>query len=313
MPTLPSRQALRGYVLWAFLLVAVGTGAYLFHRSRRAASDSPLSSDEAAKLDSFRRAVAADSLASREAWESRFRHHAWQGGGYASCHGKYVPRAVETFPFNPNRCDSLTFLRLGLKPWQAHNALQYRRKGGVWRSAEHFSKLYGLSKEDYRRLAPYVRIDSAEARHHLPAQAASPRPYPEKYAPGSVVINLNGCDTTELRRIPDIGSYRAAQIVRYREQLGGFVSLSQLREIQSLPAGIEAWFTLESSPDVQRINVNTATFQQLVRHPYLNYEQTRQIINFRRQNGRLSGWDDLRLSPYFTAADFQRLRPYFEF
>lgn len=64
-------------------------------------------------------------------------------------------RTPETFPFDPNRADSATFVRLGLRPWQASNALKYRRRGGRWRSPDDFARLYGLSEADFRRLRPY--------------------------------------------------------------------------------------------------------------------------------------------------------------
>lgn len=314
MVSIPSRHTMRGLLAWGvLLLVIVGSAYYYF--TRKPATDASLSQRETAALDSFSQAIAADTLAQREAWENRFSHKDYP---YKKRRG-YSPRVVETFPFDPNHCDSVTFLRLGLRPWQAHNALQYRRNGGKWRSAEHFSKLYGLSAEDYQRLAPYIRIDgkSSQTAYRPASSAASESAgassYPEKYKPGSVTLNLNECDTTELRRIPEIGPYRASQIVKYREALGGFVSVSQLSEIKSLPAGIEKWFTVDAGEVQEQLDLNKATFQALMRHPYINYEQAREIMNFRRRYGGLTSLSDLRLSPYFTASDLSRLEPYVVF
>ena len=318
MPILPTRRQMRGYLVWATLLLLAGAAGIVFWLTRTTLADQPLTDEEAATLDSFSRAVAADSVARREEWENRYTHYGKRSGngGYKGSYGQN--HAAETFPFDPNHCDSLTFLRLGLNPWQAHNALQYRRKGGVWRSAEHFSKLYGLEPDDYKRLAPYIRIDSAISarqnkrganQNNERATAAVSR----KYEPGSVVLDLNACDTAELRCIPEIGAYRAQKIVEYRERLGGFVSVSQLQEIQGLPQGIEAWFAVDGDTEPERLNANAATFQTLFRHPYINYEQAREIMNYRRRYGRLESLDDLRLSPHFTPEDLRRLRPYLEF
>ncbi len=63
-----------------------------------------------------------------------------------------------TFFFDPNTADSATLLRLGLTPWQVRNIYKYRVGGGRYHRPEDFSRLYGLTKEDYDRLSPYIRI-----------------------------------------------------------------------------------------------------------------------------------------------------------
>lgn len=243
-----------------------------------------------------------------------------------------VPQSTTTaarpFPFNPNQADSLTLIRVGLPGWQVHNLLKYRRKGGRWRSADDFRRLYGLTDEAYRRLRPYLRIAPEAAanasnskRNTAPTTLtdamARKETLPEhwvkrtdKYAEGTVLA-LNEADTTSLKHIPGIGSYYAGKIVRYREALGGFIRLSQLEEIEGLPTGITRWFTLAPHSAPRRRNLNQCTFKELVRHPYLSYEQVKDIFNHRRHYGPIRSWDDLRLFPHFTDADFERLRPYF--
>lgn len=56
-----------------------------------------------------------------------------------------------------------------------------------------------------------------------------------------------------------------------------------------------------------------ADFKQLVRHPYLNYEQVKAICAYIRKYGSLKGWKELRLLDEFTDEDFERLEPYFTF
>lgn len=317
---------MRGLCAIGVLLLLIA-GLYIaYDYTQTRGRDSSIEADEAALLDSFASALRADSIAQREAWKARYAH---TREAYGAHRGAYAPhhqrRVAETFPFDPNKCDSLTFVRLGLLPWQAHNALQYRRKGGVWRSAAHFGQLYGLDPDDFHRLSPYIRIDSTLVRrssstsataHASNATASGTHatyPRVEKYAPGSIVLDLNQCDTTQLQGIPEIGSYRAAQIVKYRQALGGFVSLSQLREIPNLPPGIEQWFSVDKDSAPQLLNLNKATFQELQRHPYISYEQAREVLNYRRRYGKLSSLNDLRLSPHFSPSDLQRLQPYVDF
>ena len=60
--------------------------------------------------------------------------------------------------FDPNTADSVSFLRLGLPSWMASNILKYRTKGGKFRKAEDFRKLYWLSEEQYLALKHYIKI-----------------------------------------------------------------------------------------------------------------------------------------------------------
>lgn len=222
------------------------------------------------------------------------------------------------FPFDPNHADSATLCRLGLKPWQVSNMLKYRRKGGRWRSADDLQRLYGLSKSQFEQLRPYIRIAEADKRKvYERAEWQSnyehePRPKTEKLAEG-VTLPANTADTTALKHIPGIGSYYARKIVDYRERLGGFVSTSQIGEIEDLPAGITRWFVLDKADKPRQLRINHATFKQLVRHPYLSYEQTKIIVTHIRQYGAIRSWRDLQLYKEFTQNDFKRLAPYISF
>ena len=230
--------------------------------------------------------------------------------------------SVALFPFDPNHADSATLLDLGFRPWQISNMLKYRRKGGRWHSAEDFKRLYGLTAEDFTRIRPYIRIAPAdrskkefyEERQKIYQQRAESLHYHlVKKLPEGETLELSGVDTTALKQIPGIGSYYAGKIVRYRERLGGFVSLEQLNEVDGLPENITTWFTLDSTSVVRQIHLNHATFKQLVRHPYLSYEQTKVIVNHIRKFGPISSWQDLNLYKEFTEDDFMRLSPYISF
>lgn len=127
-------------------------------------------------------------------------------------------------------------------------------------------------------------------------------------------VDLSACDTTDLKRIPGIGSYYARRIAEYREKLGGFVSLRQLNDdaLSFLPADIEAYLEISKVP-VRKLRINHLSVRELASHPYISYPQARQIYNRVRVNGPLSSWDELLFLTEFTEADRQRLEPYVEF
>ncbi len=228
---------------------------------------------------------------------------------------------AEAFPFDPNSADSLTLRRLGLKAWQIGNMMKYRRKGGRWKSPDDFARLYGLSAEEFRRLRPYVRIEKgsmAEVRkNEAEKKLADTLPLFRRAASlkfrSDTVLNLNAADTAELKRIPGIGSYYAKKICGYRERLGGFVSVNQLKEIEGLPDDLARWFRVDTLMPVRRLNVNAASFRDLARHPYLTYEQVKVIDAYRKKHGKIAAWSDLMLSDAFGEIDEGKLGLYFCF
>lgn len=239
------------------------------------------------------------------------------GQGKDGTHAAQAAKEPETFEFDPNQADSATFVRLGLSPWQASNALKYRRKGGRWRSPDDFARLYGLSEETFQRLRPFIRIAPADARperaNRQPARRDSiVRRYPEKF-PAGTTVDLNRADTNTLRRIPGIGTYYARAIRQHGERLGGYVAINQLRDIEGLPDDIEEWFTLDSTAAVRKLRINHDTFRQLLRHPYLDYEQVKSISDYRQKYGPFKGWEQLLFLPAFTESDKERLLPYVTF
>ena len=290
-----SEQRAFGVLLIVVLLIIAGRWWF---SGRGNAENDKISEDDRKELAAFEESLRADSL-----------QRAARRGQHA---------VTKLFPFNPNDADSATLLRVGLKPWQVRNLLKYRRKGGRWRSADDFRRLYGLTEEEFQRLRPYIIISpSAEENQNSFAKDAGKRDslrriYPEKFGE-LTVLSLNAADTTLLQRIPGIGRYRAAQICRYRERLGGYISTAQLREIGDLPEGIEQWFEIGAGETPRQIDVNKSDFKTLLRHPYLSYDQVCAIMRFRQKFGSLRSWSDLRNSPDFSETDFQRLAPYFKF
>lgn len=241
---------------------------------------------------------------------------------------KVLPQA-ETFAFDPNTADSCTLRRLGLPSWQVKGILKYRAMGGRYHRAEDFKRVPGMTPEVYERLAPYITIGRAfryydkselDADYALRQENDQQQLHdslaslhrPEKFKEPTT-IDLNAADTTLLKRIPGIASYRARQIVRYREQLGGYVSTAQLSEIERLPAEeLTQWFFVTPNSH-RRINVNTATVAEMGRHPYMGFARAHDIENYRKAHGNIKAIDELRLLPNFTEKAINRLRPYLSY
>ncbi|HIZ91247.1 MAG TPA: helix-hairpin-helix domain-containing protein [Candidatus Bacteroides merdavium] len=305
-----SRGERRGILalLGIALLLFWGGEMYVHLKSKQADNpDDRLEQEQAMEeYRAFSVSIRGEEKEKKESWKSRYM--AWEE--------EFVSPVLA--PFNPNTADSATFRQLGLPAWMARNILRYREKGGVFRRAEDFRKIYGLTEEQYTTLRPYIRIPATDSTDQRPSLFLADRhkdslqqAKPLKYEPGTRV-DLNRADTTELKKIPGIGSSIARLISGYRQQLGGFYSLSQLEDIDLDYRQLADWFRIDTTA-IRRIPVNRASVDRLRRHPYLNFYQAKALVEYRRKHGPLKSLKPLVLYEEFTREDLERIGHYLNF
>lgn len=218
-------------------------------------------------------------------------------------------------PFDPNTADSVLLRQLGLPVYIVRNILKYRAKGGVFRSPESFSRIYGLKEEVYQKLKPYITIAPLVSVSHVCTdtfrQLKDTIPYIPKYEEGTIV-DLNKADTSILKRIPGIGSTLARMIVVYRQRLGGFYDVSQLQEVPHVGVELNKWFVVTPA-GLHKIQVNSASLDKLRSHPYMDFYKAKAIMEYRRKRGKIKGLSQLSMFEEFTEKDLKRLSPYLTF
>lgn len=132
-------------------------------------------------------------------------------------------------------------------------------------------------------------------------------------------ISLNETDTTEWKKVPGIGSSFSRRIVKYRSLLGGYVSINQLKEVYGVTDELFdaiAPFIHEDNVDMSdfvKLNINQLEFREILAHPYINYEQTKAIVNLRRRTGSITSTNQLAMLDEFTTEDIERITPYIDF
>lgn len=218
-------------------------------------------------------------------------------------------------PFDPNTADSVLLRQLGLPVYIVRNILKYRAKGGVFRSPESFSRIYGLKEEVYQKLKPYITIAPLVSVSHVRTdtfrQLKDTIPYIPKYEEGTIV-DLNKADTSILKRIPGIGSTLARMIVVYRQRLGGFYDVSQLQEVPHVGVELNKWFVVTPA-GLHKIQVNSASLDKLRSHPYMDFYKAKAIMEYRRKRGKIKGLSQLSMFEEFTEKDLKRFSPYLTF
>ncbi|MDR3132511.1 MAG: helix-hairpin-helix domain-containing protein [Prevotellaceae bacterium] len=222
-----------------------------------------------------------------------------------SKHYASVRKPASLFVFDPNTADANAFEQLGFSPKQAAAIINYRAKGAVFRQPDDFKKAFVVTPERFEQLKPYIQI--AET-FRMPATTDSVR-FLKRTA---VVVELNTADTSELVKIRGVGAYTAAQIVKYREQLGGFAAIGQLREIRHMTAErfeqIAPQVTIDTSL-LTLIDLQTAGGELLEKHPYIGAYAARGIVHFRATQGACD-IDALIKNNILSPEKAEQLRPY---
>lgn len=112
-----------------------------------------------------------------------------------------------------------------------------------------------------------------------------------------IIVDLNTADTTLLKQLPGIGSSFAKRIVEYREKLGGYCESEQLLEVYKMDTaryeGIKDFVKIDSTFVPNKLKINSDAFKTLVKHPYLEYEDVKNIVNHREQKGMIASWGQL--------------------
>jgi competence protein ComEA len=216
--------------------------------------------------------------------------------------------------FDPNKLSREEWRQLGLSAFATANILKYRQRAGGFRYKEQLARIYGLSPEQYQELLPYIDLPARP-----PAKAAfskrARRPYyPERPRARLTAFDINTADTTQLKKIRGIGSRLSGRIIRFRDKLGGFAHLGQLREVYGLPAAVadslHKYVFIQEGFRPRQINLNTASLQEMQAHPYLDYRTARLILAYRTQHGSFQNLEDLARIHQISAGQLEKMRPY---
>lgn len=205
------------------------------------------------------------------------------------------------FPFDPNTLDSAGFRQLGLRPKLVHTILNYRNKGGHFYRKEGLQKIYGLQPNEYEQLESFINI----------AQPNDQKGYAQ---PDAIVIELNSADTGALVKLRGIGSRLSMNIIQYRTQLGGYATVTQIKEVYGIKQ--ETFDAIRGSlrvnvSKIKKINLNEATFAEISQHPYLRGDVGKAIVDYRKKKGyHLEDIGQLKEIELINEELFRKIAPY---
>ncbi|TAJ14938.1 hypothetical protein DMA11_03145 [Marinilabiliaceae bacterium JC017] len=159
------------------------------------------------------------------------------------------------------------------------------------------NKLQGFTIEDFMRFA----------------QSNTKKKYRKSRTRDDFVIDINEASAHDFRKIKGVGEVLSARIVKYRKLLGGFYSIDQLKEVYGIDDLLidknKQYFKVNES-EIARININRSNLSFIRKHPYVNFYQAKEIVEYRKRKGGVECLSEILSLPVFMDADTVKLRHY---
>jgi DNA uptake protein ComE-like DNA-binding protein len=196
-------------------------------------------------------------------------------------------------PITPFPIQEATFKDLksaGLSTYVANNILKYISAGGKVKNANDLMKIYGMDSVQLITSSPYLIYPTAE---NIPFADSSKNSYsPKRF---TKTLDLNQATIHQLDSLPGIGPVLAERIIKFKEGLGGFFDIHQLKDIYGLPPEtlekITPYLTITTTPEL--ININEQDLTNFS-HPYLHKRFPKMIKAYRDHHGPFMDASDLR-------------------
>jgi competence ComEA-like helix-hairpin-helix protein len=248
-----------------------------------------------------------DSIRLTRQQYKNYGNYQYSNTNYYGKYQKTEKKFPQPFPFNPNEINKGDFVKLGFSEKQAESIVKYREKGKIFKTKTDFQKVFVVSDEMYAHLETWILLPDGETETVADNKAEN--------AQEPLIVELNTADTTALKQIKGIGNYTAKRIVDYRQKLGGFHSIEQLREINGMDEERFAniiQYVIVDKEKVIKLDLNKNSFKDFTRHPYFEQYIIKAIFEYKDKNGQFSSVEDIRKIPLIYNDLYNKIYPYLQ-
>ena len=210
-------------------------------------------------------------------------------------------KRLKIFPFNPNYITDYKGAQLGMSLVEIDKLLAFRKTGKFINSEKEFQKVTSISDSLLYSISPYFKFPDWVVKKKQNRQLSTSRDTrlfaeKSKYILTSTDINL--AVKEDLKTINGIGEKLSERIIKYRSKLQGFSTLNQLYEVWGLDTEVVdkllLVFKVINLPNIKKINVNTVSFRELLKNPYLDYELCKKIFEYKEEVAELQDISELK-------------------
>ncbi|WP_418262235.1 ComEA family DNA-binding protein [Flavobacterium faecale] len=203
----------------------------------------------------------------------------------------------ELKPFNPNYMTDYKGYKLGMSVLEIDRLLKFRKTNQYVNSAQEFQNITKVSDSLLAVIAPFFKFPDWVSQKK---ESKSYVHYEKKgFAKDTkiAVLDLNTASQEDLMKINGIGPGYSDRIIKFRESLGGFVSMQQMEDIWGLPPDVinklNANFKIGTTAQIPKLDINNASLKEIAQFPYFRYTLAKEIVMYRSMNGDFKSATDL--------------------
>ena len=209
--------------------------------------------------------------------------------------------------FDPNEYSEAEWRYLGLSQKQAAVVMKFIKSGIS--SNDALNKIYVFPKA----LMTLIKDSTFYPNASDPVNKQEGKVLSSDHIKLKPILELNVIDSAQLVSLRGVGPFYASQIIKYRTKIGGYYKTEQLLEVWKMrPETYEALTEqlFIDSDKVQKLRLNTITFEDLYKHPYLSYAQANSIVKMRTQSNGFKNITEIKKSKLIDSKTFDKLFPY---
>ena len=222
---------------------------------------------------------------------------------------KSNPPKKKIFPFNPNYVSDFKGYQLGMSIEEIDRLHRYRDQGKFVNSVQEFQKVTRVSDRLLQTISPYFKFPKWKS--NASQQKEETFKISENRVLNTSTRDINKATQSDLKLINGIGEKLSARIIKYRNRIQGFTFKDQLDEVWGLDAAVirRIWnsFRIIEKPTIEKININTASFKDVLKIPYIDYQLCKRIFEYRDQFVEFQNLTELQRIDSFPKNKYDRI------
>ena len=221
-------------------------------------------------------------------------------------------KKFKIYPFNPNYISDYKGYQLGMNIDEIDRLLAYREQKLYVNSAKEFQTITKISDSLLQKISPFFKFpDWVQKKNNYKNNQ-------QRYIPNSR-INVSEITTEDINKatlkdftaIEGVDEYISERIIKYRSKLQGFSFKEQLFEVWGLDElmanKILSTFSIKNKPIIKKVNINTASFKEVLSNPYIDYELCIQIFDYKDEVAELQSISEIKNIEGFPIKKYNRI------
>ena len=221
-------------------------------------------------------------------------------------------KKFKIYPFNPNYISDYKGYQLGMNVDEIDRLLAHREQRLYVNSAKEFQTITKISDSLLQKISPFFKFPEWVQKKN------NNKNNQQRYIPNSRInvseittVDINKATLKDFTAIEGVDEYISERIIKYRSKLQGFSFKEQLFEVWGLDELIAnkilSTFSIKNIPIIKKVNINTASFKEVLSNPYIDYELCIQIFDYKDEVAELQSISEIKNIEGFPIKKYNRI------